>query len=186
MQPLVHRSQQSDPTRAGFTLVELTIVMVIMTVAVGMLSSTITSSSRIGPLMREEALAAEAARFQLESLLAGGFDEALATYNDLAADDPDGASSAPGMHFDVPGLEVRTFDEDGHVGRFDFPTVDGHLREDSARDDLGMPRDLNGDGEIDGQPHDGDHTVLPFAVVVEWQGVNGPRTLRLYCTVVAP
>ena len=42
------------------------------------------------------------------------------------------------------------------------------------------------DGEIDGQPHDGDHTVLPFAVVVEWQGVNGPRTLRLYCTVVAP
>jgi prepilin-type N-terminal cleavage/methylation domain-containing protein len=170
----------------GFSLVELSIVMVIMTVAVGMLSSTLTSSSRVGPLVREEALAGEALRFQLETLRSTPFDELWARYNLDPSDDPEGPGTAPGRHFEVEGLEPRADDADGHVGRIEFPELDGHLREDLAHEALGMPRDLDGDRAVGSAPVDGRYELLPLVVVVEWQGANGPRTLRLYSAMVTP
>lgn len=161
-------------------------VLVVMTVAVSMLAGTLTASSRVGPLMREEALAAEAARFQIESLRVVDFDQVYPTYNADPRDDAGGIGTAPGMHFEVDGLDPRAFDQDGFVGRFEFPEVAGVLREDAVDPSLGMPRDLNLDGAIDSASRRDDYQILPFCVVIEWAGTNGPRELRIHSVVVAP
>lgn len=180
--------QRRSPARgrAGFSLLEVSVVLVVMTVAVSMLASTMTASARVGPLMREEALAAEAARFEIESLRTVDFEDVYRTYNDDPSDDPEGAGTAPGRHFAVEGLDPREFDQDGFVGRFEFPEVGGVLREDSGQTDLGMPRDLNLDGLVDSASRHADYTILPFCVVIEWAGTNGPRELRMHSVVVAP
>jgi prepilin-type N-terminal cleavage/methylation domain-containing protein len=191
------RSSTGGPRsrRAGFSLIELTIVMVIMTVAVLMLSSTMTSSSRVGPMLREDAIANTAATFQLETLRTLPFDSIYARHNDLPGDDPDGSGTAPGRHFAVEGLTVRPDDEDGHVGRFVFPEgsvgsaggvlLQG-LREDIALSHLGLPRDLNGDGLLDSANRAGDYIYLPVELVLEWQSASGPRSMRFQTALVAP
>jgi hypothetical protein len=51
------------------------------------------------------------------------------------------------------------------------------LREDVVDTDLGLPRDLNGDGAIDGADHSADYRILPVRVTVSWTGQNGVRSM---------
>lgn len=125
---------------------------------------------------RESALAGEAARQMLETLQAADFEQVFRLYNAVAADDPDGAGTAPGPGFAVPGLEPVDGDPDGLVGEVLFPASDavpGMLREDLVNDALGMPRDLDGDGVVDGFDHSTDYQILPVVVRLRWRGTNG-------------
>ena len=184
--PLPNSDRAPRRSSAGFSLLEVTVVMVIMTVAVGLLSSTMTSTSRVGPMLREEALAAEAARFQFETLRTVPFEELYARYNDDDADDPEGAGTAPGAGFAVPGLSPQAGDADGLAGRFLFPEKNGRLAEDADFERLGFPRDINGDGAVDSEDHADDYTILPIEVVIEWNGRVGDRQLRFQTALVAP
>lgn len=50
------------------------------------------------------------------------------------------------------------------------------LREDTVDPNLGMPRDLNGDGVIDGLNHASDYVILPVRIEVKWSESGADRT----------
>ncbi len=167
---------------AAFSLVEAVLVLAILSVAMGLFARTVASSRRLDPIAVETGLAAEAARVAIERLRAHPVDQIVALYNDDPADDPDGAGTAPGPFFDVPGLVPVGVN--GRVGRIEFPAVDGVVREDVANATLGMPRDLSGDGVIDGAEHTSDWVVLPLRVRIEWAPRGGaPRRFDIHTMV---
>lgn len=59
------------------------------------------------------------------------------------------------------------------------------LREDVEDPELGMPRDLNGDGILTPRDRSEDYQLLPVRVTVEWQSETGPREVTLH-TMLAP
>lgn len=50
----------------------------------------------------------------------------------------------------------------------EVPSVEGTLREDQKDASFGLPCDLNGDGEVDDQPHQADYRVLPVRFRFTW------------------
>ena len=180
----MRRSHRSPARTRGFTLVEIMIVLIVLTICMGMFSSTIVSTARQNRLKRETAMAAEAARRMLEILRSETFDEVFRRYNADPADDPGGAGSAPGRGFVIEGLSAVEGDEDGLPGEILFPSEGPELREDSAMEALGMPRDLSGDAEIDADDHSADYVILPVQIRVRWQGMAGARTFDVYSQMV--
>ncbi len=148
--------------------------------ALGLVSS-IVSSLRLGEGQREEALATEAARAQLELLSGEPFETLFTRFNDEPADDPGLPGSAPGASFPVAGLDARADDADGLSGRIVFPVgnVRGVLREDLVDNALGMPMDLNLDGVTDAANHADDYEVLPVLVRVAWRGAGGNGSIAM-------
>ncbi len=169
-------------TRGGFSLLEVTVAIVVLLVALGGLSGTVLSTTRLSRSTEELAVADAAARQMAAELRATTFADVFAAYNQGPFDDPDGIGTGPGANFVVEGLTPRRDDPDGLVGRIVFPTreVAGveELREDLEDDALGMPRDLDGDG-LDADDHSTDYLVLPVSIVVEWIGAAGEGEVRL-------
>jgi hypothetical protein len=86
-----------------------------------------------------------------------------------------------GNGFDIPGVTPVAGDPDGLVGEILFPTLAGApgvLREDLELPALGLPQDLNGDGNLDGLDHSSDYVLLPVQVRVRWNGSAGPGLLE--------
>ncbi len=169
--------------RGGFTLLEVLVGGVVLTLgAVGM-AGAMLSSLTLQRCESDAALARVAARRVIEELTASDFTEAYALYNLSTQDDGGLSLSARGPHFAVAGLRVRPGDVDGKCGRVMFPTVVAGgvewLREDVVDKPLGMPRDLNGDGVINGQNRAADYELLPVRVRVEWRGARGDETFDL-------
>lgn len=174
--------------RAGMTLVELSVSVVVLVVAVGSTLGAISSFAGLEHANRETAVAVMAARGTLEALQAEAFGDVFARFNADPGDDPLGPGTGPGPGFAVPGLEPWAGDADGLVGEILFPTpagAPGSLREDLVDADFGMPRDLDADGLSDALEHADDHVVLPVRVRVAWRGTSGERFLELQ-TLLAP
>jgi hypothetical protein len=79
-------------------------------------------------------------------------------------------------------LSALDGDADGLPGEVIFPAVAGaagQLREDAAMPELGMPRDLNGDGAVDANDHALDYTLLPVIVRVRWRTASGAGVYEL-------
>jgi len=164
-------------------MVELLIAIAVLTLGIGAVSSTLVTSSSLNRSSREAMIATSAAQNVLETLHAEPFADVFATYNSSAADDPLGAGSAPGPAFAVPGLDVQVDDPDGFVGEVIMPGPGDLLLEDVGDADLGMPRDLNADGIVDGADHATDYTVLPVRIRVAWRGAAGDQTLEFITTL---
>lgn len=168
---------------AGVTVVEMLIVMAILLVAVRAFAETITAAARQRRLNHEALVAAEGARFVLESMREVSLANVFALYNSDPADDPAGAGTAPGHRFTVEGLRPMPDEPDGQVGEIFFPAVEVggvlELREDFVDRSMGMPRDLDGDSIIDGTDHSGDYFRLPVSVRLRWMSVVGERTMRI-------
>ena len=170
--------------RSGMTLIEMMIAIMILTVCVGMLTSTITATSAHTMAKREQAVAVEAARSIMEEIYAADFGDIFALYNADPTDDPGGPGTAPGPFFAVEGLSPQDGDLDGFVGEILLPAAGAPLREDAEDELLGLPRDLNGDSTIDKLDHADDYVVMPVRVRVDWSGRNGDRTFAMttmYC-----
>lgn len=153
--------------RQGFTLIEISVVMAILTVAVMFLTQVMLASRRLDPVSEETRVAAESARIRLEEMRALGLEELIAKHQ--------------GATFDVEGLTPPP--GRAHVGEVEMPLVDGALREDLENAAWGMPRDLNRDGVIDTGDHATDALILPVTVRLEWAsktGRNGKRVLVLH------
>lgn len=159
-------------------MLELMLVMTILLVAFGALSQSLVQSMALNRANRERALAEDGIRGMIE-ILNGSGDFALifARYNTDPGDDPGGVGTSPGANFAVAGLEPAESDPDGFVGEIVLPTlttVGGlELREDLALPELGVPRDLNGDGAVDRLDHSLDYRLLPVLVRLEWRGKTG-------------
>ena len=108
--------------RRGLTLVELSVVMVVLLVAVSIFSNTMVATARQRVMHRESALAADAARTMLERMLDTPFADRYALYNEDPLDDPGGAGSAPGSRFDVPGLPSVPGTPGGMAGTVNAPS----------------------------------------------------------------
>jgi prepilin-type N-terminal cleavage/methylation domain-containing protein len=154
--------------RRGMTVIELLVTMTILAVALQMTAAALINTGKVEPQQRESSQALDGARDLCEQLRSTDPSRLFALYNDDPADDPGGAGSAPGADFSVDGLDPRSVDVDGIVGKVEFPTVGNELREDLVDRDLGMPRDLNLDGVIDNLDHSADYQVLPYRIRLEW------------------
>jgi type II secretory pathway pseudopilin PulG len=168
----------------GMTMGELVLVLGILGMAFGMLTSTLVATARQRHINRETALAVEAARDIFERMRDADFDQLFALYNAQAADDPGGAGTAPGNVFDVDELKLPPGSPRPAVGEIVLPAQQTEigtwqLREDALDEGLGMPRDLNGDSIVDELDHASDCMLLPVRVELEWQGLYGPRALSV-------
>lgn len=168
-------------------MVELLVVVVVLAIALTMMSGTMQSASRLGPLQRERARAAEAAREMLELLRIEPYHRLFVLYNDEPTDDPAGEGTAPGPHFAVEGLTVPENDQDGMCGRVRFPGDSGaELREDAEDKILGLPRDLNADGDIGEVDVSDSYTILPVEVIVEWESGGMVHSMRIQTMFAEP
>jgi type II secretory pathway pseudopilin PulG len=173
------------PPKAGFSLVELTIVVSVLLFALLAMSRSLGESMQLNEVNRENGLANDAAREMVE-VLDGveNFDQVFFLYNADPEDDPGMPGSAPGAGFAVQGLDPVEGDPDGLVGEIFFPTATdpaGRLELHENVDDpgLGMPRDLDGDGDADATDVSATYRLLPVRVRLRWQGASGERALEV-------
>ena len=157
--------------------------VVVVTIALAGFTASLRSSQAASGTSQECSIAQHAARTVVEQLQAERFIDVFALYNGDGADDPDGAGTGPGPFFPVEGLTLEEGDADGFAGEIVFPVTGvtpGELHENVVLPQLSMPRDLNGDGAIDGDDHAGDYQLLPVIVRVEWRSSSGqPSTYQL-------
>jgi hypothetical protein len=86
-----------------------------------------------------------------------------------------GAGGSAGEHFDVLGLaEVA---EGQRVGTITFGTDETVSDQDFGRE-LGLPRDLNGDGDATDTDVSASARILPVTLTLRWTGENGVQVLR--------
>lgn len=152
--------------RAGLSLLEILLAMSIFLIVAGGATYALHEALLLSRANQERGLALGAARSVLEEMKATAFDAIFSTY-----------TAAPA--FDVPRLDPVAGDPDGRVGRISFPGNGATLREDLADRELGMPRDLNGDGQRDALDHSLSYNVLPVRVRVEWRGARGDQAVEI-------
>jgi len=171
------RNSRIRSARAGFTVVEVTLAAGVLVIGVLGMAASMASSLKLVEVNRETVQAHEAARQTIEAMQATTFEDIVASYNSDTADDPNGPGTAPGSQFAIPGLNAPG----ASVGLIRLPIPEGadYLSEALVDPDLGMPRDLNGDGVITPGPMPGNYLVLPVRVETAWQGVGGVRRLGL-------
>lgn len=157
--------------RSGFSLLEVLIAGVFLTIGLGGFASAVAHALRLRESTRETGIAREAAQQLLERMYAMDLGDVFAAYNADAGDDAK-IAHAPGASFQVRGLAPAS---DGALNTVSFPVVDGALREDVEDTELGMPRDLNGDGLLDGADHADDYRLLPVRIEIHWTGPAGIR-----------
>lgn len=171
--------------RSGFTMLEMSVAVLIAMIAMAGMAHSVVAAMSVSGANRETALASAGLRQAMETLQGTEeFAEIFARFNSEPSDDPGGAGTAPGANFVIAGLSSQVGDADGFVGEIEFPVRSPApgtliLVEDIDDPALGMPRDLNGDGGIDGADHASDYTLLPVLVRARWSGVNGNRTMEV-------
>ena len=164
-------------------MIELAVAVMVFTVGFGAISTTVATTTSLSRANQENAVALEAAQSVLDQMQTEDFEEIFVRYNRTVLDDPVGVLS-PGAFFAVPGLNVRFGDPDGFVGEISFHGDGERLIEDVTAlqllndVELGMPRDLNNDGVIDGADHSTDYNVLPVRIRLEWIGAAGEQSLE--------
>ena len=165
------------------TLIEVAIAGCVMVIGLLGFLQVVVMSIGSSAANREADLATRAARETIERIQATDFLTLPATYGVP----PGGA--VPGNGFDVPGLDPDRDDPDGLVGEIVLPvTAAGgpvQVREDLQMPELGMPRDLDGDGAIDAADHSADMKILPVLVRLRWRGAAGVSRME-FRTMVAP
>jgi hypothetical protein len=179
---MLGRSARRTGCRRGTTLLDLSIGIMLVIVTVGAVTTALTSGYALNRANRERSKALGIAEGVLERVRSEDFEEVFARYNATAADDPVGGVS-PGACFGVEGLQALAGDADGLAGAIEFPGVGLVLREDFVDRDLGLPRDLNGDGAQDALDHGGDYLVLPVRVSIVWTGAGGDKRVDLVTTL---
>lgn len=172
---------------SAFTLVEVCVAGAVLAIALSALVGSMVTSMSLHRVNHETALAQQGARRALEELQAVPFREVFAAYDAYSGDDAGLSVVARGAAFAVAGLSAPPGDADGLCGEVLFPVtlVGGvpELREDVVDAELGLPRDLNGDGLVDALDHSADYVLLPVRVRVAWRGVTGDPAVD-FCTVL--
>lgn len=163
--------------RAGFTLVEAVFAIAIIVAALLTTIGSVGSAMRVTRTVTEREQVTRAAIAKLAEIEGTAFDKVFATYDEEKTNDPNGPGSAPGAAFDIAGFSPPS--GVAKVGSIVLPVVGTQLREDVAIPELGMPRDLNGDGKIDAVDHSGDYQLLPVLLQVQWKGIDGKGSLTI-------
>lgn len=168
--------------RSGFSLLEIMVAVAVFGITMAALTTTQVSTVALSRTNLEMSAALDAAQGVLESIEdEDDFAQIFARWNAAPGDDPVGL--CPGNSFDVRGLEPSRDDPDGRVGEVVFPG-DGTLLLENGNDRaLGLPRDLDLDGAVDGTDHAADYRILPVLVRVRWSGAGGVHQIEIVGTV---
>lgn len=182
--------------RAGFTVLEVTIAAGVLVVGVLGMVASLAASLRLIEVNRETMVAYQAARGLAEEMQNGTFSQTFANYNGDPTDDPGGAGTSQGASFDIEGLRpacttgstrgttttTTSSSSSTSSGSIEFPVPAGDTRisESMVDRELGMPRDLNGDGVITDGPMTGSYVVLPVRIRVRWEGAGGARSIAFH------
>lgn len=178
----IRRRTGSDAQRErrarGFTILEVMFAIAVLGIMFLAISHSLVGSMKLNEVNRETSLAQQAMDAQLENLGGADFATVFRRYDSIPGDDP-ALGPSPGPNFAVPGLDPLPDDPDGFVGKIVLPEFDAgasvELHEDLDMPELGMPRDLNGDGFIDNANHSGDYRQLPVLLQLDWKGQSGRR-----------
>jgi prepilin-type N-terminal cleavage/methylation domain-containing protein len=162
--------------RRGFTLIELAIATSILMIGIVSLLSASSQMHSLRKVNRERTLAQNAVRSMAERIHAAsqGFSDEPGTWaqNVLATYGPGGSA---GNTFAVEGLAPEEGAES--VGSIRIGTdetdTDGELGA-----ELGMPRDLDGDGDAVDADVSGIARILPVVLTLRWRGENGVHLMR--------
>lgn len=175
-------ARRGRAARLGFSMIEVTACMALMVIGIGAVAQTMVRATALQSFTHERSLALLAAESVLESMRGEVFSEVFARYNQTTADDL--AGNNPGANFAVLGLTPIPGDADGMAGSIELPGNGTQLFEWIVDADMGMPRDLNSDGQPpDLLDHAGDYTVLPVRIRVRWNGVRGDSRVVLVTTL---
>ncbi|MEL6907329.1 MAG: prepilin-type N-terminal cleavage/methylation domain-containing protein [Planctomycetota bacterium] len=178
--PTPPRRARPPARRAGFTLVEVMVAIMVLTVATYILSSTVTAAVSHSIVKSQRTLAAEAAMNAIEQIRAMPQEDVFALFNDVTSDDPYGPGTGPGPTFDVPGLDpVLAGGVPLPIGQVLLPGQNGVLNEALSQPEFGLPRDLDGNLFVEAGNCASSYIVLPLVVRVEWQSKLGPRNFEL-------
>ncbi len=137
----------------GFTLVEVMAATVLMTVSLAGLGVVFVSSHRSQEMGIEQSVVAHAVRRTVEQMRGEAFADIATLYT--------------GYQF--------TLNEIGGSG-----TVTVIVDETATVPELGLPRDLDGDGSASSYDVTASYVLLPVRVDVTWPASFGNRTRTLY------
>lgn len=163
--------------RSGFTLIELAIATSILMIGLVAVVSATSKMHSLRKLTRERVLAQNAMRSVAERIHARSYG--------LSNSHPDdwvpqlvgayGPGGSVGDQFDVRGLTAVTGSPS--IGTIQILT-DETVDDDDIGYELGLPRDLNGDGDTSDTDVTPDARILPIVLEVRWRGQAGVMTLR--------
>ena len=159
--------------RRGFTMVELAIAMSMLMIGLVSAASATMRMQHLRKQNRERVVAQNALRSMGERIHAQAYRDSLDhpdawAQNVLDAFGPDGTLKGV---FDVEFLSPPNEDQE-------FPgtiqvVVDETTTDAALGMDLGMPRDLNGDGDAADLDVSADACILPVVLRIEWKGQQG-------------
>jgi type II secretory pathway pseudopilin PulG len=161
--------------RAAFTLIELAIATSILMIGIVSVLSASSQMHSLRKVNRERTLAQNALRSLTERMHASahGF-----------ADEPDWATrllatyGPNGSHGDTFAIEgLAPLEGQTDVGRIVIGT-DETDTDAAFGADVGLPRDLNGDGDATDGDVSGNARLLPVILVLRWRGENGAHQMR--------
>jgi len=169
------RAVKARPARSGFTLLEVVFTLAILAIAIASSGATTISLSALRRTNRERSVAHNAAV---------AFAERIYSVARTAASQP-GAwgrnvvdaicpGGTLGTSFDVPELEPQ--DGLAHVGSVLF-VADETRRDTALGVELGMPRDLDGDGAADKTDALPTARLLPVILELRWKGIRGNQRM---------
>ena len=155
----------------GFTLIEVIVAGVIITLAAALLVASLQYCMRASQTAREKTAALNGARAMVERLRGTPARHIYSAYGPGGTDGPD---------FDVEGLRAADGDADGRCGKMTF-----YDDESADAPEVGLPRDLNGDGDTDDSGADvtDNYRLVPVKITVSWRGVAGNKSTMLYAVI---
>jgi type II secretory pathway pseudopilin PulG len=147
---------------AGFTVLEAAIALTVLAVALLSLWGTLLYCSRSNGVVEQKMHALNAAQAKIEEMKAHTFETLIAEY---------GPGGTTGDQFAVPSLDD---DEEMARGQIVFYVSEVDTPDENA---VGLPLDLNGDGDAEDEDVSGEFDLLPVRVSVSWTGALGPQRL---------
>jgi hypothetical protein len=160
---------------AGLALVEILVALSLLAIGFLSLVATLAQNARLQRITHEKHLAVVGAESILEDLRRADFRSVVTEF---------GSGASPGPNFDLVGLAARPGDVDGRVGRISF--ILDETAADTVAKQLGLPRDLNGDGDALDTSVKADYRMLPVRIEVEWSGAGGDSRIEIRGMLFGP
>jgi type II secretory pathway pseudopilin PulG len=150
--------------QGGFTIIESAVALSILALSLLALWGTLIYCSRSNLASEQKKRAINAAQAKVEELKSRPFPGLIGEY---------GPGGTVGDTFTVPDLDDEETVAHGKIAFFVDET------DDTGDKHLGLPLDLNGDGDATDTDVSDDYILLPVQVSVTWQGALGEQTVSL-------